>query len=49
MNLIVPEAGESSIFQMRIELTYPYFFCLLICVQCFLKGIAGGCFPCMFN
>lgn len=41
------KAGD--IFQMRIELTYLHFFCLPICIQCFLKWIAGVYFSWMFN
>lgn len=31
------EGKAGGIFQMRVELTYPHFFCLPICIQCFLK------------
>lgn len=38
-----------GIFQIPIELTCPHFFCLPVCIQCFLKRIACVCFPWMFN
>lgn len=34
-----------GIFQIPIELTCPHFFCLPVCIQCFLKRIACVCFP----